>query len=73
MSLKKLPDVDSMRGMNITGEIVELQYSNASGEWYALSMTLPNAHYLLSLLSNLPGAETVWERAKEFRQRNPTR
>ncbi len=67
----KLPDVDSIKGMQLIGEIVEVQYQNAaSGNLHALPMTLPNALMLLSLLSQLPGADQTLQRAKEFREQH---
>lgn len=72
--IKKLPDVDSVRGVNVFGGIVEIQYQNAaSDDWYSLSMTLPNAQFLLSALSDLPDADQIFQRARDFRRQNPIR
>lgn len=72
--VKRLPDVDSIKGMGIEGAIIKIQYQNARDEsWYELSMTLPNAQFLLSMLSDLPDADRIFQNAREFRRRNPIR
>lgn len=66
--LVKLPDVDSISGIQLVGDIVEIQYQNvATGDLHALSMTLPNALALLVFLAQLPGADQTLQRAKAFR------
>lgn len=70
----QLPDCDSFEGMSISGQIVDIQYRNAVADaWYGISMTLPNAQFLLSLLSDLPDADQIFQRAREFRRQHPIR
>ena len=71
-ALIPLPDCDSIDGAAVRGPIVEIQYRKASGERYSLSMTVPNAQYLLSLLCVLPDADRLYELAKASRDRHPT-
>ena len=70
--VQHLPDVDNLIGMSMTGQIVKLEYRNASAEPpYAISMSLGNAQHLLSMLSDLPNADEVFRKARELRRQNP--
>ncbi|MGQ0429644.1 MAG: hypothetical protein ACT4UQ_06915 [Gammaproteobacteria bacterium] len=68
----QLPDCDSIKGLALEGSIVHVQYEQSSGACYQISMTLPNALYLLSLLSNLPDADHTLEQARKFRAQRPS-
>ena len=64
--IHRLPDADSIEGMQVVGQVVEVKYRTASDEWHSLQMTMPNALHLLVLLSHLPGAKEVLDRSEEF-------
>ncbi len=65
--VNQLPDIDSIEALTIEGQIVSIQYRSAADAWHSISMTLPNAQYLLSLLTGLPDADRILQRAKDFR------
>ena len=65
-TFEKLPDVDSITGIGVEGQIVDIQYVRSSGERYSLQMTLPNALYLLVLLAHVPGAKEALRKSDEF-------
>ena len=70
--VKQLPDVDTIHGVQLDGQIFSIQYQNALSEsWFDLSMSLENAQLLLVRLADLPDADRIFQRAREFRRQNP--
>jgi hypothetical protein len=66
-----LPDCDAIRGASLIGNIWTLAYQRADGATFELSMTLVNAQALLAMLADLPDADRIFRKAREFRATHP--